>query len=704
MNRRDKMTNRRDFLQKFIAGGAAVLIMPAIMSERTITGAFGHSLSAGYRADDPWARVPEILKRIKPPVFPNRDFDIRRYGASGDAKKDCTDAFRKAVAACNRAGGGRVVVPPGVFLTGPIHLRSNVNLHVSEGATVKFSRAAADYLPLVFTRFEGMECMNYSPFIYAFKQRNIAITGEGTLDGQSDREHWWNWKGNADGGWKKGEPNQNEARESLVEMVERGMPVRERVFGEGHYLRPQFIQPYRCQNVLIEGVSIVNSPMWEIHPVLCKNVTVRGVKINSHGPNNDGCDPESCTDVFIKDCVFDTGDDCIAVKSGRNADGRRINVPSENIVIQGCRMKDGHGGVTIGSEISGGVRYLFAEDCTMDSPNLDRALRFKNNAARGGLLEHIYMRNVEVGQVADAVVSVDFFYEEGERGAYTPVVRNVGVRNVKSRKSKYALYLRGFKNAPITSILVEDCSFDNVAKPNVIENVQDLMTRNVRINGELIGEHKPAARLKIVLVGDSTVTDKDGWGRGFKNHLSSQVECVNIAQGGRSSKSYINEGWWQKALALGGDYYLIQFGHNDMSGKGPERETDPKTTYTEYMARYVDEARAAGARPVLVTSLTRRRFGKDDRVNSDLFAYADAVKRLAVEKHVPLIDLHALSIALVDSMGRAQSDELGKMKPDGKGGQEMDYTHLGEKGSEVIGKVVADELRKVVPELAAYVS
>jgi pectinesterase len=366
-------------------------------------------------------------------------------------------------------------------------------------------------------------------------------------------------------------------------------------------------------------------------------------------------------------------------------------------------MKDGHGGVTIGSEISGGVRYLFAERCRMDSPNLDRALRFKNNAARGGLLEHIYMRDVEVGQVADAVVSVDFYYEEGERGRFTPVVRNVGVRNVRSRKSKYALYLRGFRHAPVTDIDVEACTFDNVAKPNVVENVRDITLRDVRINGQLVSQAAPAAKIKIVLVGDSTVGESDGWGPGFKRYVSPEVEVVNMAKNGRSSKSYAAEGWWQKALALKGDYILIQFGHNDMPGKGPERETDPDTTYAANMARYVDEARAAGAKPVLVTSLTRRRFGKDDKIDSDLFPYANAVKRVAAEKHVPLIDLHALSIALINGMGRARSDELGKMKPDGRGGQEMDYTHLGERGSEVIGKLIADELRKVEPALARYI-
>ncbi|HEX8072337.1 MAG TPA: glycoside hydrolase family 28 protein [Pyrinomonadaceae bacterium] len=470
------MTNRRDFLKTFIASGAGVLVAPTLLSGRARAAA----------DDDPWALVPQILARIKPPVFPRRDFDVTRYGAKPDGRTDCTAAIRQAIAACNKAGGGRVVVPAGAFLTGPVHLLSNVNLHVSEGATLKFSQDPKQYLPLVFTRWEGMELMNYSPFVYAFEQRNVAVTGAGTLDGQSDREHWWPWKGNAEGGWQKGQPNQLKARDALTEMVERGVPVAERVFGEGHYLRPQFIQPYRCQNVLIEGVTIINSPMWEIHPVLCKNVTVRGVKIKSHGPNNDGCDPESCTDVLIKDCTFDTGDDCIAVKSGRNADGRRLGVPCENIVIQGCEMKDGHGGVTIGSEISGGVRYLFAENCRMDSPNLDRALRFKNNAARGGTLEHIYMRDVQVGQVADAVVSVDFYYEEGEKGKFTPVVRNVGVRNVRSGKSKYALYLRGFKHAPIADITVEDSTFDNVAKPNVVENVQSITMKDVRINGQVV--------------------------------------------------------------------------------------------------------------------------------------------------------------------------------------------------------------------------
>jgi polygalacturonase len=473
------MSDRRDFIRKTLAGGAAALFLNQLSS--------GEMLARAFSVDEePWARMPEILKRIKPPVFPKRDFVVTKYGAKGDGKVDCTEAFRRGIAACNKAGGGRVVVPAGTFLTGPIHLLSNVNLHVSEGATVRFIQDPSKYLPLVYTRWEGMELLNYSPFIYAFEQQNIAVTGKGTLDGNSDDGHWWPWKGQAQHGWKKGEPNQLKARDTLADMVERGVPVAERLFGEGSYLRPQFVQPYRCTNVLIEGVTIINSPMWELNPVLCTNVTVRGVQIKSHGPNNDGCDPESCKDVLIEDCTFDTGDDCIAVKSGRNADGRRLNIPSENIVIRRCQMKDGHGGVTIGSEISGGVRNLFAEDCLMDSPNLETALRFKNNAVRGGLLENIFFRNVTVGQVKYAVLTVDFNYEEGAKGKYTPVVRNLSVQNLKSGKSRLALDVQGFENAPVYDLRLKDCTFERVERPSVVRNVKGLVLENVRVNGSVV--------------------------------------------------------------------------------------------------------------------------------------------------------------------------------------------------------------------------
>lgn len=472
------MRSRRSFL-KTIAGTGA-LVTPLAWVAETASGVRGPQVPGGA---DPWEEVLRTLSRIVPPKFPDREFDVLNFGARGDGTTDCTEAFRKAIAECRSAGGGRVIVPNGDFLTGAIHLRSGVNLHLQEGATIRFSRDPRQY-PRVFTRWEGTELMNYSPFVYAFEEENIAITGAGTLDGQADAGHWWNWKGRPETGAPAG-PNQNRDRKALQEMGEKGIPVEQRVFGEGHYLRPQFVQPYRCKNVLIEGVTLRNSPMWQVHPVLCRNVTVRKLNIDSSGPNTDGCDPESCTDVLIEDCVFNTGDDCIAIKSGRNADGRHLHTPSRNLIIRGCHMKNGHGGVTLGSEISGGVRNVFVEDCEMDSPLLKDALRLKNNAMRGGVLENFYARNIRVGQVAMAALAIDFRYEEGEAGGFTPVARNVRIENMSVQQTRYPLYLRGFKNAPVEDVRLTNCNFARAARASVLENVKDLRLRNVRVNGEV---------------------------------------------------------------------------------------------------------------------------------------------------------------------------------------------------------------------------
>jgi len=418
-----------------------------------------------------WSSQKTILKRIVAPKFKNTEYSIIKFGAIAGGQEDCSEAFRLAIEACHKAGGGRVVVPAGKFLTGPIHLKSNVNLHVSKNATILFVRDTKRYLPQVLTRFESIELMNYSPFIYALDQENIAITGEGTLDGNCDEQNWWPWK------------LKQQANDRLKDMAKKNVPVSERIFGEGDFLRPNFIQPYRCKNILIEGITIINSPMWEINPVLCTNVTIRNVKINSHGPNNDGCDPESCKDVLIEGCVFDTGDDCIAIKSGRDDDGRRVNVPSENLIIRNCTMKDGHGGVVVGSEISGNVRNVFVERCKMNSPHLERALRIKSNSLRGGIVENVFFRNVTVGTVSDAVVRINMFYMD-ETGDHHPHVNNVQVLNVTSKKSNYGLRLEGEDEFPVTNIVIENCSFENVAKDNLIKGVKDLVLKNLKINGK----------------------------------------------------------------------------------------------------------------------------------------------------------------------------------------------------------------------------
>jgi polygalacturonase len=470
----DKMKiDRREFLKALSAAGTAYAILP--------------SSAYSQATADAWSNTyPSILRSIKPPRFSKRNFLITKFGAAAGTA-DSSPAIAAAIEACSKAGGGRVVVPAGEFSTGAIHLKSNVDLHLAKGAVLKFSSDTKKY-PIVLTRWEGMELMSFSAFIYAYEQENIAITGEGTLDGGASHEHWWLWHGNKAHGWKEGMPNQKAARAKLYKMMQDGVPVAKRIFGDGSYLRPNFIQPFRCKNVLIEGVKIINSPMWEIHPVLCENVTVRKVHIATHGPNNDGCDPESCKNVLIEDCYFDTGDDCIAIKSGRNEDGRRIAVPTENVIVRNCQMKDGHGGVTIGSEISGGVRNVFAEDCVMDSPNLDHALRVKNNAARGGLLENFYFRNIKIGQVKHAAITVDFNYEEGGKGGFKPVMRGFHVDRLTSGKSDYAVDIQGLDNAPVENLSISNSSFTNVGSGSITKNLVGQTLKNVKVNGKLISK------------------------------------------------------------------------------------------------------------------------------------------------------------------------------------------------------------------------
>ena len=431
---------------------------------------------------DGWSQLPEILKNINAPQFPDKEFNVTDFGAKGDSVTDCTVAFKKAIEACNQAGGGKVIVPKGNYSTGAIYLRSNVNLHLEDNSRILFYTNPEKYMPLVYTRFEGVECMNFSALIYAHSEQNIAVTGSGTLDGQASDSNWWSWKGSKE----NKNPNQKEDVNRLNKMGDDNTPVAERVFGLGHYLRPNFVQFYKCQNILIDGITILRSPMWELHPVLSENITIQNVNIYSHGPNNDGCDPESCKNVLIKNCVFDTGDDCIAIKSGRNNDGRRVNVPSENLVIQGCRMKDGHGGVVIGSEISGSCRNVFAEDCIMDSPNLDRALRIKTNSLRGGVVENIYMRNVKVGEIKEAVILVSFIYQEGDAGEFTPIVRNIFIKNVTSEKSNYGLHLECYDRSPVTNIYIDSCKFNGVKKGNFIKNAEGLHYNEFYINGEIL--------------------------------------------------------------------------------------------------------------------------------------------------------------------------------------------------------------------------
>jgi polygalacturonase len=407
-----------------------------------------------------WSGMAEILARIAPPSFPDREFLVTKYGAVGDGLTDCTAAFQRAVEACHQAGGGRVVVPDGVFLTGAIHLQGNVNLHLEKGATIRFSTDPRMFLPVVFTRNECIEVMNYSPFIYALDQTNIAVTGEGTLDGQASHSVWYSWKSSPDS-------------KKLTDMGEQNVPVEQRVFGDGHHLRPCFVEPVRCRNVLIEGVRIIDSPMWVLHPLYSTNITVKGVTVDTRGPNTDGCDPDSCTDVLIKDCSFSDGDDCIAIKSGRDADGRRVNLPCQNLVIQNCTFKDGHGGIALGSETSGGIRNVFAEDCVFDSPNLDSAMRFKTNPARGGFIEDVHIRNCSVKTARVGIHMTMKYASSGARdGGSIPIVHNIDIRDSTfGHLTKQAVFIEGWSDAArITDVTIANCSFPPAPAASFITN------------------------------------------------------------------------------------------------------------------------------------------------------------------------------------------------------------------------------------------
>jgi polygalacturonase len=436
-------------------------------------------LAVGKDEDSGWEKVPKLLAKIKPPKFPDHDYLISNYGAKGDGKTLCTGAINDAIEACSKAGGGRVVVPKGEFLTGAIHLESNVDLYISEGAILKFSTNPNDYLPIVFCRWEGVECMNYSPLIYAYGKKNIAVTGKGILDGQASDQNWWQWKKLS---------GDNNSRPRLMKMNDENVPVRQRIFGAGYYLRPTFIEFNKCKNILIEGVSLKDSPFWFLHPILSTNITIESVKTNSSGPNTDGCDPESSSYILINKCEFNDGDDCISIKSGRNNDGRRINIPCSNIVIQNCKMKDGHSGVAIGSEITGGCRNVYTQDCEMDSPNLDRVLRIKSNAKRGGVVKNIYMRNIKVGQVSESIIRLTMGYDPEEAQGFRnyPVIQNIFMENVSSRKSKYALFFDGLPDSKIKRVHITNCNFNGVEDGNNILESEDIKLNDVYINGKLI--------------------------------------------------------------------------------------------------------------------------------------------------------------------------------------------------------------------------
>lgn len=435
-----------------------------------------------------------IEQSIQLPKIAERQFLITSFGAKTTATAAQNQkAINRVISLVSKKGGGKVIIPKGTWNTGAIELKSHVNLVLEEGATLHFAFEPKLY-PLVRTSWEGLACWNYSPCIYAYKATDIAITGKGTIDGGGNNDTFWQWNGSPRFGYKEGVTKESQklgSRSKLLKMAEDGVPFDERKFGMGYGLRPQLVNMVHCERILIKDVKMINSPFWVIHPLLSKNITVDGVYVWNEGPNGDGCDPEACENVLIQNCVFHTGDDCIAIKSGRNNDGRLWNQPSKNIIIRNCKMEDGHGGVVIGSEISGGCENVYAENCVMDSPHLERILRIKTNNCRGGQVQNINMRNVVVGQCKEAVVKINLDYERKEicyRG-FEPIVNNVNVENVTCQKSDYGVLIIGRDSLEnVYDINIKNCKFDGVVKEpvKITGKTRNVKFDNLIINGSLV--------------------------------------------------------------------------------------------------------------------------------------------------------------------------------------------------------------------------
>jgi polygalacturonase len=391
------------------------------------------------RVDNAPFAVPAFAR----PRFHRRRFNVAEFGAVGDGTTKNTAAFARAVAAAKRAHGGQIVVPAGKWLTGPIQITNDdgscdgIDLHVEAGAEILFSTQIQDYLPVVKTRWEGMDVMNYSPLVYFRGCKDVALTGDGTLTGQG--WVWWLWKNNLPVGATKDftKPFATAVYKKYVRSDAGDVPVEARVVaaldattlppelqpsavpvpssmpaGMTGLLRPSFVEFHTCKNVLIEGVTVQYGPFWTLHPVYSENVVVRNVNVISFPEggtltftdasgvdhtvtpqNGDGCNPDSSRNVLIEDSFFNTSDDVVAIKSGLNEDGLRVGKPSENIVIRRIRSGNGHGGVTVGSEMSGGVRNVFAFDCDLTG---DTALRIKTLPGRGGEIRNIHYDHIRI--------------------------------------------------------------------------------------------------------------------------------------------------------------------------------------------------------------------------------------------------------------------------------------------------------------------
>lgn len=420
------------------------------------------SLSRGQKLEN-------VLKSIVPPKISENILLLTDFGAVGDSLTDNKPAFDKAIQACKDQNGAKIIVPAGIYIiNGPIHLTNNLCIELQKGSKLVFGTNPADYLPAVLTSWEGTFLYNYSPFIYGYQLENVAITGEGVIDG------------NAKDSFSKWAENQKEGQLLSRKMNKENTPLKDRIFGEGHYLRPHLIQFFECKNVLIEGVMIKNSPFWCVHILKSENVTARKVKFDAFNRNNDGFDPEYSKNVLIEDIDFNNADDNVAIKAGRDYEGRRTAIPSENIVIRNCRFKGLHG-VVIGSEMSAGVQNVFVENCSFGG-YCKRGIYLKSNPDRGGFIRDIYVNNVTFGEVEDCFFITSYYHGEGK--GFETDISNVFVDNVKCSKATNAgVVIQGYPSKK-----VKDIYFSNVTIDTATTGVSLSNANNIVFNDVIIGE------------------------------------------------------------------------------------------------------------------------------------------------------------------------------------------------------------------------
>lgn len=428
------------------------------------------AVSFGQTRLFPKEEMETIVKAIPLPHFGTYSINITQLGAKGDSRTNNKVYFDKAMALCKKNKGGKIIVPQGNYvINGPIHFVSNVNLQLEKGARLLFSEDPNQYLPLVYTSWEGTFIYNYSPMIYGYQCANIAITGEGSIEGAGDTI------------WSTFKSKEGPAKMKSRQMNHDRTPVKERQFGNNSFLRPPMIQFFNCKQILVENITIKNAPFWCLHLLQSQNVILRGLQYQSHNFNNDGIDIEYTKNVLIENITFDNGDDNIAIKSGRDVEGRdNATTPSENIVIRNCNFKGLHG-VVMGSEMSAGIQKVYVENCRTVG-YLKRGIYLKTNADRGGFIKNVYFKGIELDQVEDGIYITANYHGEGK--GFPSEISDIHFSNIScNAASGTGIVIQGFPEKKVKNITLDTIHIK--AAKNAISNTD---AENVTINELIIGE------------------------------------------------------------------------------------------------------------------------------------------------------------------------------------------------------------------------